>query len=263
MKTVPSSTKYLFMLLALSAIAFASLPARAAVINGHEWELNLEYRQFTPGNPPISRRVYICNTSIAGNCVDYPAWNAQTAEPGWEVAPARVRLFNSGTNALPTTTPGVPAVIDFNGYSMVYGADVIEGALVGLVPGVGVFAVAQVDRDTVLTYDAGTVVHEVVDTTGGRYMMFTAEVGVAQAYDLTVENALLGLALPGGWSYESRTLESDFDLDSDGRATVFAAPGTSWQFYRATAVPAPAPMSLLFLSLLVFACQRHLRSSAP
>lgn len=45
-------------------------------------------------------------------------------------------------------------------------------------------------RDTVLTYNAGTVVHEVTDPDGFRYTLFTAVLSVAEAHDLTMEGAL-------------------------------------------------------------------------
>jgi hypothetical protein len=204
----------------------AGSPAHAEVIYGHDWVLNFEYRQFTPDNPPISRHVWVCDSTLPGNCENSTAWDALTPEAGWEVAPARVRLMDSGVGILPPPPEGLPAVLDFGGYTLNYTAEVIDATIVDFS---GPFAIASVERDTVLTYNAGTVVHEVTDPDGYRYTLFTAEVSVAEAYDLTQEGSLASLALPSGWTYSSRTLADDFLVDSDGVAVVFAGPTTSWQ----------------------------------
>lgn len=247
----------------LAALIATSPVSHAEFINGHEWVLNLEYRKFTPVNEPISRRVYICDTAIAGNCEDSAAWNTLVAEEGWEVAPARVRLFDSGTNDLPTPPEGVPGVIDFNGYQLQYGADVTEAALVGFGPN-GPLAVAQVERATVLTWNAGKVMHEVIDDSGNKYVLFTAMVQVAQAVDLTLEGALAEIVLPAGWSYSSRTLSEDLHVStagSNGIATVFSTPATSWQLYSTAEVPLPAAAWLFGSALLGLGLNKRQRKS--
>ena len=91
-----------------AAMVLTSMQSHAEIINGHDWVLNLEYRQITPDNPPFSRRIYICDTDIAGNCEGAANWNSLTPEDGWELNSARVRLFDSGTNNLPTPPDGLP-----------------------------------------------------------------------------------------------------------------------------------------------------------
>jgi hypothetical protein len=200
--------------------------AHAEVINGHDWVLNLEYRQLTDDSPPFSRHVWVCDAELPGNCENSTAWDALSPEAGWEVAPARVRLWDVVVSILPPPPEGLPAVLNFGGYTLNYGAEVIEGTIISFGP---VFATASVERQTVLTFNAGTVVHEVTDPNGFRYTLFTAEVGVAEAYDLTQEGSLDSLAFPSGWTYSSRTLTDDFPQDSNGLAIVFVGPGTSWQ----------------------------------
>ena len=198
----------------------------AEIINGHDWTLNLEYRLITTDNPPFSRQVWVCDIELPDNCENSAAWDALTPEAGWQVAGARVQLMDSSVVVYPPAPDGSPAVLDFNGYTMNYTAGVIDATIVSLT---GPFAIASVARDTVLTYDAGTVVHQVTDPNGNRYTLFTAEVSVAATYDLTQEGALASLSLPSGWTYSSKTLASAFALDSKGLATVFSAPTTSWQ----------------------------------
>jgi hypothetical protein len=222
-------TELLPLAFILSLLGVGS-PSNAMIINGHDWELNLEYRQLTADNPPFSRHVYVCDTVIPGNCEDIAVWDALTPEAGWEVAVSRVRLFDSGTVTLPTPPAGLTAVLEFGGHTLNYTAEVIDGAIIDIL---GPFVIASVARDTVLTYSAGTVVHEVTDPDGYRYTLFVADTSLAAAHDLTMEGALVSLGLPSGWTYSSRTLAEDFSIDSGGLAMVFSAPyGTLPAFER-------------------------------
>jgi hypothetical protein len=231
--------------------AFVLLICFSGLVNAASFNLNLEYRQLTDVNPPFSRRVYICTD----NCPNAVDWDAQTPDPGWQLAPARVQLFDSADAVLPVPPPGVPGVIDLNGATLSYVADV-ETATPIFEPG-GPYAVAQVARDTVLTYDSGNVIHEVTDPDGSKYVLFTAEVAVAHTYDLTIEGALIDMLLPGGWAYSSQTLVENLDVDSGGLATVFASPTTTWQLYATTEVPIPTAAWLFGSALLGLAVMKR------
>lgn len=79
----------------------------------------------------------------------------------------------------------------------------------------------QVQRDTVYTYKAGRAVYELTSAEGDVYIMQS----YAQIRDknLTIDGlASLGsrLALPEGWTYTTRTLGEDFELESGGLAYV-------------------------------------------
>jgi hypothetical protein len=79
----------------------------------------------------------------------------------------------------------------------------------------------QVQRDTVYTYKAGKQVYELTSPEGDVYIMQS----YAQIKDknLTIDDlASLGskLWLPEGWTYATRTLTEDFELDSGGLAYV-------------------------------------------
>jgi hypothetical protein len=79
----------------------------------------------------------------------------------------------------------------------------------------------QVQRDTVYTYKAGKLVYELTSPEGDVYIMQS----YAQIEDknLTI-NDLPSLAskltLPQGWTYTTRTLDEDLELDSGGLAYV-------------------------------------------
>ncbi len=79
----------------------------------------------------------------------------------------------------------------------------------------------EVQRDTVYTYRAGRAVFELTSPEGDVYIM--------QSYarikdkELTIDDlpSLGGrLSLPDGWTYTTRTLDEDFELDSGGLAYV-------------------------------------------
>lgn len=79
----------------------------------------------------------------------------------------------------------------------------------------------QVQRETVYTYKAGQPVYELTSPEGDVYIMQS----YAQIKDknLTIDDlASLGsrLALPDGWTYATRTLTEDFELNSNGLAYV-------------------------------------------
>ena len=107
-------------------------------------------------------------------------------------------------------------------------AKVLDGELVSFTP---LVAIAQVRRQTTFTFPAGHVQHQLMDTDGNRYALFTAEITVADLIDLRQPDALVDIELPEGWLYSSRRLEQDLIIDSGGEATVLAMPGLSWQRY--------------------------------
>lgn len=79
----------------------------------------------------------------------------------------------------------------------------------------------EVERDTVYTYKAGRPVFELTSPEGDVYIMQS----YAQIKDpnLTIDDLpslASRLALPQGWTYTSRTLTEDFELDSGGLTYV-------------------------------------------
>lgn len=78
-----------------------------------------------------------------------------------------------------------------------------------------------VQRDTIYTYGAGTLVFELTSPEGDVYIMQS----YAQIADktLTIDDLpSLGdtLQLPAGWAYSARMLSLDFPLNSGGLAMV-------------------------------------------
>ena len=111
-----------------------------------------------------------------------------------------------------------PVFKDFNGIQMRRIATIPLGADFAA----GAYVVRNVNRGAIFFWDAGKPVYELVDPDGRPFVMQARCVGVDS--DMTEELlATLGdrLALPAGWSYRSRVLESEMVIDTSATlATV-------------------------------------------
>jgi hypothetical protein len=111
-----------------------------------------------------------------------------------------------------------PVFKDFNGIQMRRIATIPIGADFAAGP----YTVRNVNRGAVFFFDAGKTVYELVDPEGRAFVLQARCVGVDPS--MTEESlATLGerLALPEGWSYRNRILESELVVDTSASlATV-------------------------------------------
>jgi len=111
-----------------------------------------------------------------------------------------------------------PVFKDFNGIQMRRIATISLGADFAA----GAYVVRNVNRGAVFFFDAGKTVYELVDPEGRAFVMQARCVGVDPG--MTEESlANLGerLALPEGWSYRTRVLDSELVIDTSATlATV-------------------------------------------
>ncbi|MDA2952477.1 MAG: hypothetical protein O2859_07640 [Actinomycetota bacterium] len=111
-----------------------------------------------------------------------------------------------------------PVFKDFNGIQMRRIATIPLGADFAA----GEYVVRNVNRGAVFFFDAGKTVYELVDPEGRAFVMQARCVGVDPG--MTEESlANLGerLALPEGWSYRTRVLDSELVIDTSATlATV-------------------------------------------
>ena len=111
-----------------------------------------------------------------------------------------------------------PVFKDFNGIQMRRIATIPLGADFAA----GAYVVRNVNRGAVFFFDAGKTVYELVDPDGRAFVMQARCVGVDSG--MTEESlATLGerLALPEGWLYRSRVLDSELVIDTSATlATV-------------------------------------------
>jgi hypothetical protein len=111
-----------------------------------------------------------------------------------------------------------PVFRDFNGIQMRRIATIPLGADFAA----GAYVVRNVNRGAVFFFDAGKTVYELVDPDGRAFVMQARCVGV----DSNMSEASLvtlgeRLALPEGWSYRTRVLDSELVIDTSATlATV-------------------------------------------
>jgi len=237
--------------LVMRVTALCLLWAGAASADG----LLLEVRELT-GENPFARNVYACVPACT-----LEQFDAVVQPAGFEKASAKLFLPSSASATFPTI-PGVPSSLDLvpdlpgDDFDLV--ARVLDGSLIGFNPVLGPFAIAQVERETQFTFDAGSVIHEVIDTDDNVYILFSFQLDQLDTIDITQVGALAGLEIPTGWSYRSRTLNEDLFIDSGGLAQIFAQGGVnSWQRYAV--IPEPSTALLLAFGLAGIAAAGHLR----
>lgn len=236
--------------LILGTLALATaLPASAT-------SLLFESRQITPDAPPFSRNVYQCSTCTVADWA-----NVVLPGPSWEQASAKL-LLPDVTVVLPTPPVGVPATLDLiptlPGDDHLFIARVLDGVLLQFDPTFGPLATARVERDTQFTYTAGQVVHEITDTGGNRYILFSFDLAASAVWDVTQIDGIAGfISLPTGWVYSSRVTTQDEVYASGGIADVFAMGGAA-TFQK---VPEPRTALLMLTGLgLAGVGRRRLRS---
>lgn len=222
----------------------AACCASALALPAGATTLLFESREITLDAFPISRNVYECDTCTQGDWDD-----VVLPGPAWEQATPKL-LLPDVSAVLPTPPAGVPATLDLvptiPGDDHRYIARVLDGVLLANDPVFGFLSTARVERDTVFTYGAGQVVHEVTDDEGRRYILFTFDLEASGTWDVSQLDGIGGfLRLPTGWSYSSRVTTRDEVYASGGVATVFSMGGAaSFQL-----VPEPATATLLLAGL--------------
>ena len=111
-----------------------------------------------------------------------------------------------------------PVFRDFNGMQMRRIATIPLGADFAA----GAYVVRNVNRGAVFFFDAGKTVYELVDPDGRAFVMQARCVGVdSNMSEASLVNLGERLALPEGWSYRTRVLDSELVIDTSATlATV-------------------------------------------
>jgi hypothetical protein len=111
-----------------------------------------------------------------------------------------------------------PVFRDFNGIQMRRIATIPLGADFAA----GAYVVRNVNRGAVFFFDAGKTVYELVDPDGRAFVMQARCVGVdSNMSEASLVNLGERLALPEGWSYRTRVLDSELVIDTSATlATV-------------------------------------------
>ena len=111
-----------------------------------------------------------------------------------------------------------PVFKDFNGIQMRRIATIPIGADFAAGP----YVARNVNRGAVFFFDAGKTVYELVDPEGQAFVMQARCVGVDSSItEQSLETLGDRLALPAGWTYKSRMLETELVIDTSATlATV-------------------------------------------
>ena len=145
---------------------------------------------------------------------------------GWSKGPAQVVLAKGELRSRPSFE-GVPDAMDFvpeipgSEYELI--VKNLDARLIEFGEG-GLIVEAQVMRDTVLRFPAGSRVHELTDPDENTFVLFAYGIDPADIEfpDFQDADALGDLIGPAGWTYSSRVLDDELTLDTPSTATVLA-----------------------------------------
>ena len=177
--------------------------------------------------------------SLAYECPSCTFEQHQAIDPpeGWTKGPTQVATFTSGELRSTPSFDGVPDAVDFipdmpgAEYELI--AKTLDGTLLEMGQG-AVMVQARVMRDTLLTFAAGTRVHELTDPEDHIFVLFAYDVDPQHPDipDFNEADVLGDFSGPSGWVYSTRMLDEDLVLDTPEIATVLAIRGDStstWQ----------------------------------
>ena len=167
--------------------------------------------------------------ALAYECFECTLEQQQAIETteGWTKGPTQVVAHSGGELRSTPSFEGVPASYDFvpeipgNEYALI--AKNLDGVLIEAGEN-GIIVKAQVMRDTLLRYAAGTRVHELTDPDGEVFVLIAYGVDPEDLVipDFNLEDALGDFSGPEGWEYSSRVLSQELLLDNPDIATVLA-----------------------------------------
>ncbi|MEM7413478.1 MAG: hypothetical protein AAF430_24815 [Myxococcota bacterium] len=238
------------------ALLVGGLPGSASALT-----LNPELRELT-GENPFARNVYLCNCTFEQYLaapLPGPSWekNSTAINPRYLIADETVSIAPAPPLGTPASLDLVPEIA---GDDHEFIARVLSGTVIGF-GAQGAFARPQVARNTTLTYDAGSVLHTVTDTSGTEFVLFSMDGASTATYDPTVVGGLGGLDLPAGWSYESEVLASELVVVTPGGVANLFSQGNDIALWQEL-VPVPEPATSLQLLAGVFALAMRSRRRA-
>jgi len=185
------------------------------------------------GENPFAQLSYECS-----EC-SFEQFAAIEVPEGWSKGPTQVILPSGELRSTPFVE-GVPSTVDFvpelPGEEFELIARVLDGTILQAGPD-GFMAVAEVMRDTLFRFPAGSRVHEAIDPDGNPFVLFAYEVASEdfESPDFEAEDALDGYPVPEDWAYATRILEEELIVATDEVASVLSVGGavsSVWQRYQ-------------------------------
>ncbi len=195
-----------------------------------------EYTNFTlkmnqsTGETQFTQLAYQCDAC------SFAQFEAIVPPPGWEKSPTQVMIVPGEMRSVPSFE-GVPDTMDFvpeiPGEEFRLIAKVLDVTVLELGPN-GFMALAEVMRDTIFHYPAGSRIHEFTDPDGNSFVLFVYEVESKDFTnpDFQAADALADYAGPQGWTYSTEILDEELVMEANGVATVLTirrTPSSVWQ----------------------------------
>jgi len=170
-------------------------------------------------------------TQLAYQCDEcsFEQFAAIVPPPGWSKSPTQVVLPPGELRSVPSFD-GVPATVDFvseiPGDEFKLIAKVLDATILAMGPN-GLMVVAEVMRDTIFRYPAGSRVHELTDPEGNIFVLFAYDVESEDfdSPDFEAADALVNYPTPEGWTYSTRIADEELIMESNDVATVLAIRG--------------------------------------
>ena len=167
-------------------------------------------------------------SSLAYECNDcsFEQFKNLRAPRGWSKSPMQI-ILPTGELESQLSFEGVPSTIDFlpeiPGDEFKLIAKNLESEIIKIGLS-GIMLKSKVMRNTALRYWAGTRIHELTDSEGNSYILFAYEVESVDFDRSYFEGAdvMSNYPYPRGWTYSSRIITEDLELNSNGVATVLA-----------------------------------------
>ncbi len=197
-------------------------------------KLTFEVRVPADEDPDVFGHVYICN-----GCTP-ETWPSIVAPEGGFKTRDRLRLTEM--HLTPREAPeGVAPTLDMSpaipGDEMIYTGSLLSIRPIAYRFSSGIHFRMRVLRTTTFVYKAGRVVHELTDSDGGKWILFSVPLSKTihdPAGEGTLDpdqlDAFAHLKPPYWWTYSSRRLEEDFVVSVEGVADVVGSSwGAAWQ----------------------------------
>lgn len=208
--------------------------AASLAVAAEEPRLSYEVIVRAKDDPDLFGHIYLC-----GSC-DPTTWETIVLPDGATRTDLRLRL--QAVDVTPLTPPsGVPATLDLSptipGAEMIYMMRVLSVRPVGYRFSSGIQFRARVERTNTFRYEAGSVVHELTDGEGDRWILFSLRLDQSihdpageGTLDHEVPDGLSDIKGPWFWSYSSRVLEEDLLVSSHGVTEIIGqSRGGGWQ----------------------------------
>lgn len=196
----------------------------------------IEYTNFTlkmnqsTGESDITQLAYQCD-----EC-SFAQFEAIPVPDGWQKSPTQVLIVPGEMRSVPSFE-GVPDTLDFvpeiPGEEFRLIAKVLDVTVLEFAPN-GFMALAEVMRDTIFRYPAGSRIHELTDPDGNSYVLFAYEVESKEFTepDFQDANALIDYPGPQGWVYTTEIIDEELVMEANGIANVLTirrTPSSVWQ----------------------------------